>query len=224
MPTAAKIIFGAVIACILCIAIGTFTNSVGMIGIGAVMIVGTVIFGMIVASRNTGGVKNTAKLDISQYGKYFPILTDPRTKQHPDVQRLLQYTEVQRVFFDASSLSSPTTANDEHVRELLAVLDEMLAQGAINGTIYSAQSSVTPTIDPMQITKQEQQKNAPRRKIGLILQLVGLGLFFLPFCTIFFLAMNSSEATGSLKAASFILTAAAPLGMALVIAGGIIRK
>lgn len=226
MPKGAKIVFAATIASIICIAIGTTTRSSIMIGFSVVLIVGTIVYAMIFISRENGGGIKAAKLDMSLYGKYIPLLADQRTKQHPDVQRLLQYTEVQRVFFDASSLSSPSTANDEHVRELLAVFDEMLAQAAIDGTVYGAQSSVTSTIDPMQIVKQEQQKqkNTPRRKIGTILYYAGLAMFLLPLGMIFFMAMNIGEATASLKAMSFILTAGAPLGMALIIAGSIIRR
>ena len=38
--------------------------------------------------------------------KYYILLTDENTKQNPKVQRLLQYPEVQEVFFDPSYLKS----------------------------------------------------------------------------------------------------------------------
>lgn len=214
------------IASMLFLAIGTTSQSTIIIGIGVLLIVATFVIAMVLAGKKNGGVKSTARLDMSLYGKYLPILADQRTKQHPEVQRLLQYTEVQRVFFDASSLSLPATANDEHVRELLGVLDEMLAQGAINGTVYGAQSGAAPAIDPMQIMKQEQQKqkNTPRRKLGTILYYAGLAVFLLPFFTIFFMAMNIGSSTAEIKTMSFILTAGAPLGMVLIVIGRIIRK
>lgn len=226
MQKGAKIVFATTIASMLCIAIGTTSQSTVLIGLGVIMIVATIVIATIFVGKQNGGVKSAARLDMSQYGKYLPILADERTKQHPEVQRLLQYTEVQRVFFDASSLSLPATANDEHVRELLGVLDEMLAQGAKNGIVYGAQSGVAPTVDPMQIIKQEQQKqkNTPHRKIGTILYFAGLATFLLPFFTVFFMAMNIGSSTAEIKTMSFILTAGAPFGMALIIAGNIIKR
>lgn len=227
MPKGAKIVFAATIASIICIAIGTTARSSIMIGFGMVLIVGTIVYAMIFTSRQNGGGIKAAKLDMSQYGKYLPILADQRTKQHPEVQRLLQYTEVQRVFFDASSLASPATANDENVRELLALFDEMLAQAAIDGTVYGAQSGIAPAaVDPMQVVKQEQQKkkNTPRSKIGTLLYFAGLAMFLLPFFTVFFMAMSSGTSTPALKTMSFILTGCAPIGMILIVISRIIKK
>lgn len=227
IPKAAKIVFATTIASILCIAIGTKSQSTIIIGIGVLLIVATFVIATIFTEKKPGGVKSTAKLDINQYGKYLPILADQRTKQHPEVQRLLQYTEVQRVFFDASSLASPATANDENVRELLALFDEMLAQAAIDGTVYGAQSGIAPAaVDPMQVIKQEQQKknNTPRSKIGTLLYFAGLAMFLLPFFTVFFMAMSSGTSTPALKTMSFILTGCAPIGMILIVIGRLFKK
>lgn len=230
-PKAAKFIFAATIAVIILIALGTVRQNSVFIIMGVVLIM--VIFGFAITAekgaRSDGGKVSAAQLPV-QYGKYVPILTDERTKQHPEVQRLLQYTEVQRAFFDPSSLSKPATANDEHVRELLAVLDEMLAQGVINGTVYGAQN-IAPsmnipaqTIQQMQPIKPEEQKSTPKRKLGLVLQYIGLLMFFLPFLSVIFIGIAPEKTSSMVKVIPVVVTTGAPLGMLLVAIGKIIRR
>lgn len=207
---------------------GAVTKSTVMIGLGVVMIVVTFVLITIFAGKQnrtaSGGKSVVTRVNASQFHKYMPLLADERTKQHPEVQRLLQYTEVQRVFFDPGSLSSSATANDEHVRELFAVFDEMLAQAAINGTVYGTQSGAAPMAAPMQMTNPEKPPSTPRRTLGTILYFGGLAMFFLPFFSLFFMAMGSGTSTPAIKAMSFIMTGCAPIGMILIVIGRIIKK
>lgn len=229
-PKAAKFIFAATIAVIILIALGTVRQNHVLIIIGVALIM--VIFGFAITSEKmgakSGGGKAGAAQPPVQYGRYLPILADERTKQHPEVQRLLQYTEVQRVFFDPSSLSKPATANDEQVRELLMVLDEMLAQGAINGTVYGAQNAAPQMIFPaqaqMQPIKPEKQESTPKRKLGLVLQYIGLLMFFLPFLSVIFIGISPEKTSSMVKVIPVVVTTGAPLGMVLVAIGRIIRR
>lgn len=75
--------------------------------------------------------------------KYYILLTDENTKQNPKVQRLLQYPEVQEVFFDPSYLKSQEAAESPNVAELLAVLDGILSEQQNNRTNGTATQNNT---------------------------------------------------------------------------------
>lgn len=179
-------------------------------------------------NKGAGGAKSGisgAKVNTTQLNKYMPLLADERTKQHPEVQRLLQYPAVQKAFFDPSSLSSSTIANDPHVGELFLVFDEMLAQGVINGTVYGTQGNVTPMATPMQSAMPTQPKpvNTSRRKIGLILDIVGSSMFVLPFISVFFVTTHL-DSPMAVSMMSFVVSSAMPLGIILIVVGTIMRR
>ena len=51
--------------------------------------------------KSSGFASGASKAVLSgSMKKYVPVLADERTKQDPEVQRLLQYTSVQKAFFD----------------------------------------------------------------------------------------------------------------------------
>lgn len=53
------------------------------------------------------------------------VLKDPRIKNLPEVQRLLQYESVQKVFFDGQFPNSPKKLADPHLQELVNVLSQL---------------------------------------------------------------------------------------------------
>ena len=55
------------------------------------------------------------------------VLRDPRIKQLPDVQRLLQYESVQKAFFDGEF---PDT-DDSHLQELVDVLSKLADENGV---------------------------------------------------------------------------------------------
>lgn len=176
-------------------------------------------------NKGAGGAKSGVTVNTTQLNKYMPLLADERTKQHPEVQRLLQYPAVQKAFFDPSSLSNSTIANDPHVGELFLVFDEMLAQGVINGTVYGTQGNVTPMVTPMQSAMPTQPKpvNTSRRKIGLILDIVGSSMFVLPFISVFFVTTHL-DSPMAVSMMSFVVSSAMPLGIILIVVGTIMRR
>lgn len=232
MPKSAKVILVIFAAMFFFIAVGATQKSTLMIGIGVILFMATFVLIAIFSGKQNsaaGGKSGTARVNASQFQKYLPLLNDERTKLHPEVQVLLQYTEVQRAFFDPSSLSNSTTANDEHVQELFRVFDEMLAQGAINGNVYGnlptrAQNGTMPA-DPFQKSQQDSlEKKKPIRTAGKIMRWVGIGIFILPFGLVFALAQLNPGSPAATAAVSFVVTGACPMGMLLIIVGTILGR
>lgn len=164
--------------------------------------------------------------------KYEPLLFDERTKQYPDVQRLLQYTSVQKVFFDPEYLKTAAAQNDPYVIELLGVFDNIISSQTLIGDYspypnqsgFNGTNAYTNALIQNEIKRREDEKKKPRRIVGRILAYVGMGLFVIPFFVVMFLGMNSPESTAAVKSASIFLTSAAPLGMILIVIGSILRK
>lgn len=226
-----KTLLAAAIATFVVLGLGLATTNILLILVGAILIITTVIFGAATANKDQK-LKNSIRPDMNRYYKYMPLLTDERTKQHPEVQRLLQYTEVQRAFFDPHSLASPTTGNDEHVQELLRVFDEILAQGGINGNIYGdpqnisqapIQNGAMPS-DPFQKMREDEEKKKPIRKVGKIMRWVGVGMFTVPFVLVFVLAGLNPGSSVSMTAVSFAVSGACPMGMLLIIVGSFLGR
>lgn len=232
MPKSAKVIFVTFAATFFFIAAGAAQKSTLMIGLGVIMFVATFVLIAIFSGKQNsaaGGKSGTAKVNASQLNKYLPLLNDERTKLHPEVQVLLQYTEVQRAFFDPSSLSRSTTANDEHVQELFRVFDEILAQGGINGNIYGnpqnlSQNGATPA-NPFQKAQPDSlEKKKPIRTAGKIMRWVGIGIFILPFGLVFTLSQLNPGSPVATAAVSLVVTGACPMGMLLIIVGTILGR
>lgn len=209
---------------------GFSAQNIGMAVMGFFLVFTVVFVGIIIKSKsNIANSSVGTRVSTSQFNKYMPLLADERTKLHPEVQVLLQYTEVQRAFFDPSSLSRSTTANDEHVQELFRVFDEILAQGGINGNIYGnpqnlSQSGATPA-DPFQKAQPDSlEKKKPIRTAGKIMRWVGIGMFVLPFGLVFLLASLNPGSSIATAAVSLVVTGACPMGMMLIIVGTILGR
>lgn len=59
------------------------------------------------------------------------VLADPRIKQLPEVQRLMQYESVQKAFFDGQLPSDPKAASDPHLQELIDVLSQLADENGV---------------------------------------------------------------------------------------------
>ena len=70
--------------------------------------------------KAAGGRKVIYTLDAS-------VLRDPRVKQLPEVQRLLQYESVQKAFFDGEFPAE----DDPHLRELIDVLAKLADENGV---------------------------------------------------------------------------------------------
>lgn len=227
MQKSAIIVTAVVLGAIAVIFCGIRSSNIPIIMGGFFLAFITMFVAAVLQGKNkgAGGAKSGAKVNTTQFNKYMPLLADERTKQHPEVQRLLQYPEVQKVFFDPSALSNSTIANDPNVQELFLVFDEMLAQGVINGTVYGSQGNVTPMATPMQSAMPTQPKpvNTSRRKIGLILDIVGSSMFVLPFLGVFFVTTHL-DSPMAVSITSFIISSAVPLGIIMIVVGTIMRR
>ena len=214
---------GGVLLSMIVIALGARTNS------GVITIVGVILFVLAIVSGTIVG-KVTAASEKAKYtrglsggsakemSKYQSLLMDERTKQDPDVQRLLQYLSVQKAFFDPNYLATAEARNDPYVRELQEVLDRMLGDGGANGD-FGNYGNVNQSSDYFtELNKREvkrREKSKPRRTVGKTLVGIGVALFMVPFFAAFLNGLNID----------FVyLMGAAPLGMVLVVIGKIIRK
>ena len=129
------IILGGIVLSMIVIFLGVKTDNQVVSLAGAGLFFLTVAIGVFMGDSSkkgsgsgkvTGAAKMTAR-------KYEPLLIDERTKQDPEVQRLLQYTSVQRVFFDPDFLKTAEAQSDPNVRELMAVLDNIMSTQTENG-------------------------------------------------------------------------------------------
>lgn len=192
----------------------------GIIGVG--VFVAACIATVILDTKSSGKPKIGKRLPFAS--KYDPLLLDERTKQDPDVQRLLQYPAVQKAFFDPNYLSTAEAQSDPNVRELLEVFDKMLLnrdpypnQGAIDASSPYARELFQN--DPSRLQKKTRK---PRHVIGTLLGLVGVATLIIPFVVVFFTAATDSPDSASNM--SSMLFTAAPIGFVLIIVGSIIGR
>lgn len=219
----AGLVFIAVIFMML--ASKTEDTTFGLIGMG--LFVFTVIGAIIASSALKLNTKQQTKpLDSAAkpMEKYQPLLMNERTKQDPEVQRLLQYTSVQKAFFDPDYILLTAAQNDPYVKELLAVFDRMLGSSGEYGDIsqFSNPGNITSpnSVYVDEVNRRERQllergRKRPRRKVSMIVKLVGMLMFFAPFLAVLFPSAISSYT---------VLIALAPLGFVLVIVGNMIKK
>ena len=157
--------------------------------------------------------------------KYHLLLIDERTKQDPDVQRLLQYLSVQKAFFDPGYIDSAAARNDPYVQELTEVFDRMLqSSGDMNGDfgVYgnvNSGSAYDTKFNKRELERQDRERKRPRRIAGNILVGLGVGLFVLPFIVIFFFPNG-----GFPVYMSSLFVTAPSVGMVLAIVGSILKK
>lgn len=192
----------------------------GIIGVG--VFVAACVATVILDTKSSGKSKSGKRSPFAS--KYDPLLLDERTKQDPDVQRLLQYPEVQKAFFDPNYLSTAEAQSDPNVRELLEVFDKML----LNREISPNQSAIDTSSpyarelfqsDPSRLQKKTRK---PRHVIGTLFGLVGMALLMIPFIIV--LVVSSADSPDSASNLSSMLFTVAPAGMVLIIIGSIIGK
>lgn len=197
----------------------------GMIGAG--VFIAACIATAVIDTKNSSKSKNGVR--IANGGKYDPLLLDERTKQFPEVQRLLQYTSVQKAFFDPNYLATAEAQNDPNVRELLAVFDEMLLSRAANGDSvpYPSQSASGATPYSKELLQddlklQKKAKRKPRHTVGAVLAYIGVATLIIPFILVFLVLFANPE-DGAVQMSSVLFTAA-PIGFVLIIVGSIIGR
>ena len=221
---------GGVLLSMIVIILGARTNS------GVITIVGVILFVLaIVAGIIVGKVTDTAEKakymrglsggSVKTTSKYQLLLMDERTKQHPDVQRLLQYLSVQKTFFDPNYLATAEAQNDPYVRELMSVFDRMIENGEANGDLIqypnlnmNSNSAYVSELNKREQGRREREKKRPRRIVGTVITVAGVLLFCSPFFAVFLGATGVND----LDPSFFMM--AAPFGMMLDIVGSIIKK
>lgn len=224
------IILCGVILAVIFVAMGLKSDEQTLSVIGAgifIVTVITVLFIENVISKSNSDGKISSETEKTAL-KYEPLLLDERTKQDPEVQRLLQYPTVQKVFFDPEFLKTAAAQSDPYVRELLAVLDNIIITQTANGVYpppgqgnFNGNSAYANILMQKEIVRREKEKNKPRRIAGTVLMFTGLALFIVPFSTVFIAAAVGSELAEIMS--SFLFTAA-PIGMALIVIGKIVKK
>lgn len=216
---------GGVLLAFILLVLGLKTYSSVLIIIGVVVffltVLGATVIANIVNSASDAKLaKDRASYRAKVTTKYQPLLADERTKQHPDVQRLLQYLTVQKAFFNPGYIYSMEAQNDPHVRELMSILDSMLDGGGINGD-FGGYGNVDPNsayvseLNRRELLQHERKQKRPRSIAGSIMVGVGVALFMLPFISAFFNVFG--------KNLVFVM-GAAPIGMLLIVVGKIIKK
>lgn len=91
---------------------------------GALMGICLVISTSVTAKKNIAAAKAGRKVI---YTVDASVLRDPRIKQLPEVQRLLQYESVQKAFFDGEFPAE----DDPHLQELVDVLSKLADENGV---------------------------------------------------------------------------------------------
>lgn len=229
-----KVVLIGVGLTILLIAVGVSRGIDPVVYVGVLLFIVTFIVSVSMSSVEAKKEAKTKKQTINFASKYDPLLLDDRTRQHPEIQRLLQYPEVQKVFFDPAFLKTPAAQNDPNVRELLGILDDMIITQTVNGVYppITGQAGMIGTggalfvenaAERKLIEEREKAKKRPRRIIGTIVMSAGLIIFLLPFGAVFFAAARN-DATWLGKSLMMIAPWSSPLGMVLLVLGSILKR
>ena len=177
--------------------------------------------------NSSSAVKKTQTIPIEKANRYYALLIDERTKQNPDVQRLLQYPAVQKVFFEPSCLNTVEAAASSEVTELLALFDEMLTVQQTDDFNGAAQNINVPFYSTeMNMNKEtEQALNKTKRTIGRVLYTMGILLFILPFLLVF-IPMAVNDGNTVLLTANLMKTimVIAPISVLLTIVGAFLKR
>lgn len=229
----AKVVLIGVGLTFLLIAVGVSRGIDPVVYAGVLLFIVTFIVSVSMSSVEAKKEAKTKKQTINFASKYDPLLLDDRTRQHPEIQRLLQYPEVQKVFFDPAFLKTPAAQNDPNVRELLGILDDMIITQTANGVYpptagqagFGTDSAlfVENAAERKLIEEQEKAKKRPRRIIGTIVMSAGLIIFLLPFGAVFFAAARN-DATWLGKSLMMIAPWSSPMGMVLLVLGSILKR
>lgn len=166
-------------------------------------------------SAANGGSTKEAKKTAE---KYLPLLLDERTKQHPEIQRLLQYIEVQKAFFDPSYIQTAQAQNEPNVQELMEVFDKIIAWQETNGTAPLPNGGAPlGSFDPLAQQRRQKEQSTPRRKAGRILIAIGFLIVISPFLSVMFFRTPDSFQ----NIATFAI---APVGFAFLIIGTVMKN
>ena len=220
---------GGVLLSMIILIISAKTYNTALTVVGVIIFVLTIVVGSIMgkvtnASEKSKYMRGLSDGSVKTTSKYHLLLIDERTKQDPDVQRLLQYPTVQKAFFDPNYITSAAAQNDPYILELLEVLDRMSDNGAVNGDFVQypnaggfadPNSAFVSEMNKHGIDRREREKKRPRRTVGRIITAVGLIMFCLPFF---------SALTGAFGKNFTFIFGAAPFGMVLIVIGKIIGK
>lgn len=101
-----------------------------------VTVAGALLMTLFIVLSMVAGIKDSKKRaeaspDNVQYAVDPTVLTDPRIKQLPEVQRLLQYESVQKAFFNGQFPSSSEELADPHLQELVTVLSQLADENGV---------------------------------------------------------------------------------------------
>lgn len=100
-----------------------------------VTVVGGLMMALFMVLAMTAGIRDSKKRAAAssnaQYIVDSTVLTDPRIKQLPEVQRLLQYESVQKAFFGGQFPSSSEELADPHLQELVTVLLQLADENGV---------------------------------------------------------------------------------------------
>lgn len=216
---------GGVTLSVIILIISAKTRNTTLTLIGVIIFVLAIAAGIIIervteAADKAKHIRELSGGSAKATSKYHLLLIDERTKQDPDVQRLLQYPTVQKAFFDPNYISSAAAQNDPYVRELIEVFERMLDSGGANGDFgdygnVNQEFAYVAELNKRDIKRRECETKHPRRTAGNILVGVGVALFMLPFFGAFFNAFGNNLV---------YLMGAAPFGMLLIVIGKIIKK
>ena len=223
---------GGVLLSVFIFILSAKTDSGVLAVIGLIVFVLAIVAGKITekvtkASDKAKHLRGLSGGSVNITSKYQLLLMDERTKQDPDVQRLLQYLSVQKAFFDPNYITSAAAQNDPYVRELLEVFDRLTGGSEVNGdfaqypstgSFSDPNSSYLSEMKRHEIEQRERGKNRPRRIVGRIIKYVGLGIFFIPFVIMF---LSPTGVKNGESAAYFFM--AAPFGMIMAAIGSKIR-
>lgn len=176
--------------------------------------------------RNMNVSENSAE-------RYLPLLMSESTKRYPEVQRLLQYPEFQKVFFDPEHARTGEARYDPYVRELFGFFDGILAKSAPQSTEPKARSAklnapfAEPETQSFELNAQEvlndprvrklmeDDERRSRRRLGGIAMLVGVLLMAAGIVVTVIFGEKASELM-------FVITAVMSLGFMMIPAGFLI--
>ena len=123
---------GGVLLSVIVFILSARTDSRALALIGLIIFVAAIVAGKITekvtaASNKAKFVRGLSDGSAKTTSKYHLLLMDERTKQDPDVQRLLQYKSVQKAFFNGEIPAE----DDPHLKELIDVLSKLADENGV---------------------------------------------------------------------------------------------
>lgn len=110
-------------------------NKILQIAAVVVMAAGGLLMTLFMVLSMIVGIKDSKKRAASpsnvQYTVDSTVLTDPRVKQLPEVQQLLQYESVQKAFFSGQFPTTSEELADPYLQELVSVLSQLADENGV---------------------------------------------------------------------------------------------